>query len=110
MLESLLVNAGLYLLKQCLHAGCYAFQRLNLLLEGVATHHLNSSVLNVTRTYCKTHGNTLQFIVGKLESGTAIFSVIILDTDAESAKLLDNRLYSLAYLGKLLGSSCRWGL
>ena len=51
MLESALVgNAGLYLLKQYLHAGLLCLSSGSTCFSRViARHHLNSSVLNVTR-------------------------------------------------------------
>ena len=80
-----------------------AFQRTCILFERVTAHHLDGAVLQVACAEHQTNGNTLQLVVGKLESGTLVVRVVELDTDALLSQLLHDGFHLLVHQFHLFG-------
>ena len=89
--ESLLVDVSLDVLEQLLYVFNDAVERACLLLESIATHDLDSVLLEVATAHNETYRHTLQLVVGELEARTLVICVVVLHADACCAQLADNR-------------------
>ena len=75
-------NVLLDFVQKTFHILCDALDRAGFLFQCVAAHHFDGAVLQVACTQHETYGNTLQLVVGKLETGTFVVGIVELDTDA----------------------------
>lgn len=100
--ESFLVDILLNVLKKVLAVGSYALEGGGMLLECVAAHHLDDTVLDVACSDGQTHGHTLELIVGELEAGTLVVGIVELHAHAEATELVDDRIDHLGYLVALV--------
>ena len=81
--KSTVVKILLDIVENFLDLGGDSFEGKRFLLESVTTHKLDSAILKVALTDCKAHGDTLDLIVGKLESGTLVVGIVIFNAYAE---------------------------
>ena len=102
VVEGLLEDIVLNVLKQLLNIIGDTVDRACFLLQCVATHNLKSSFLKIARTHNKAYRYTLKLVVGKLESWALVGSVVILNADALRAQLVDDRSELLCNGSQLL--------
>ena len=93
ILASFLEDVVLYVVKHLLHSLCDAIKRKRFFFQSVAAHNLDGAVLQVAAADGKTHGHTLEFIVGKLEARTLVVGIVILDADSCLAQLVYDGLH-----------------
>ena len=114
----LLEDILLYFVQQVLDVLLYALHGDVLLLQGIAAHNLHQTLFQIAGTQNQTHGHTLQFVVGKLESGTLVVGIVVLHAHAHSLQVVHYlcglgiqllHLCRLAYgdYHHLYGSQCR---
>ena len=101
--EGFLEYVALDFLQEALHVVLYSFERYYGLFERVAAHDLYGSVGYVAGSEYEAHGDTLQLVVGKLESGTLIVGIVVFDRYVACPQIVDYRSHHLVYFGKLLG-------
>ena len=99
---SLLKDILLDILKQLLNVLGDTVDAASLLLQCIAAHYLDSTVLQVASTQNQTYGNTLQLVVGKLKARTLVVGIVKLHGDTLSAQSLDDRCHLLVNLLHLL--------
>ena len=95
LLQGLVIDVLLNLLKQILDILLDALERCAVLLERVTAHDLDGALLNVARTQNQTHRHSLELVVGKLEAWTLVVGIVILDRHAQRAQPLDDGRYNL---------------
>src|SRR5574344_5714 len=84
------------IIKQFLHLFYNTIHGERLFLERIAAHHLDCTVFKVTATHAQTYRYTFQLIIGKLETGTFVVSIIIFYRDTQRPQTIDDRSQSFS--------------
>ena len=93
IVERLLIDILLNIVEQLLHIFLDAIAATCLLLQRIATHHLDGVVLKVTATHHQTHRHTLHFVVSELEARTLVVGIVVLHADAHSTQFVHDSFY-----------------